>query len=109
MEAPQRALELELSLAQKLQRAAANLPCNCNGKWIPGVTLILQLNSIAVSHFTQTMYRALQLGARRGANVCCVGRGGCGKSSLLEPLEKIFDAVSQLAYTDHKCCFLSCV
>ena len=36
------------------------------------------------------MVRALQVGAKRGVNVAFVGKGGAGKSMLLEPFAQIF-------------------
>ena len=92
MEAPQRALDERVPLDAKLQRAAANFPCECGGCWAAGATRILLNNSIDVKAFSAAVCAALHHGAKRGANVAVVGVGGCGKSALLEPLEKVFKA-----------------
>lgn len=78
------------TLTDKLQEATTALPCVCGGRWIPGAVAVLQRNGIETTVFAKAVYRALSLGAARGANVACVGAGGCGKSTLLESLEKIF-------------------
>ena len=75
---------------EKLQRAAQNLPCTCDGRWAPGATSILEWNSISVDEFCSAVCRALQLGSVRHVNVLCAGPRGCGKSTLLESLELVF-------------------
>jgi hypothetical protein len=90
IDAPRQLSGGKTTLVEKLQKAAVDLPCECRGQWAPGAAAILQRNGIEVQTFCSSVLRALHLGAKRGANVACVGAGGCGKSSLLEPLEKIF-------------------
>ena len=95
LDAPKRALEAKLTLIDKLQRAAVELPCACDGVWRAGATRILVANGIEPARFAQAVMRALRLGARRGCNVACVGAGGCGKSALVEPLEQVFKTASK--------------
>ena len=56
----------------------------------PGVLQVVAANRITVAEYCHAMVRALQTGAKRGVNVACVGPGGCGKSALIEPLDKIY-------------------
>ena len=93
MGAPERLRLSSMSLMDKLTHAAASLPCCCQGRWAQGAQDILTNNGHDPAEFCASVRRALQVGARRGVNVACFGEGGCGKSSLLEPLEKIFDAL----------------
>ena len=90
IEAPQRALDAQRTLMDTLRQAASDLTCVCAGRWPDGARLILRNNDIPVRTFCASAIKALTLGAKRGANVACVGRGGCGKSTLIEPLEGIF-------------------
>ena len=78
-----------------LQDAEKDLQCVCSGKWQPGAEGILRANSIEPKDFAVAVCKALSQGAVRRANVACVGRGGCGKSSLLEPLELIFECAEK--------------
>ena len=88
--APERLAWNALTLVEKLAKQAGALPCECAGAWAPGALAILERNEIPASAFTGAVRRALEVGARREVNVACVGAGGCGKSALLEPFEKIF-------------------
>jgi len=95
LNAPARVQMGSVSLVEKLGKASENLPCTCGGRWAPGAVKILERNQISVKGFSMTVLRALRMGAVRGANVACVGEGGCGKSSLLEPFEHIFDCAGK--------------
>ena len=93
IDAPEKLRRESMTLLDKLAEAATSLSCCCHGKWIPGAIHILQNNRINPAVFCAAIRRALKLGALRGVNVACVGAGGCGKSSLIEPLEKIFSVL----------------
>ena len=95
MNAPQRLADAGTSRLDKLRRAAAGRACECSGAWLPGVVRILELNAICPDAFCMAVCAALHFGAKRGLNVACVGRGGCGKSALLEPLDLLFDALGK--------------
>ena len=95
IDAPERLLRADDSRLDKLRRAADERACECGGDWTPGVTRILTLNGIDVGVFCGAICRALQLGAKRGANIACIGDAGCGKSTLLEAFEFIFDALEK--------------
>ena len=90
LDAPQRALRSKRTRTEILQAAARDLRCVCGGVWRAGAESILAANNIDKHDFCKAVCRALSLGAVRGANVACVGRGGCGKSTLFEPLEEIY-------------------
>ena len=93
--APAKLLELTGTRLDKLARAASSHPCRCGGVWVPGALRILGLNGIDVGQFCGAVCRALQFGAVRGVNVGCVGVGGCGKSTLIEPLEYVFEVLGK--------------
>ena len=88
--APTRLEWNSLTLLEKLAKKAETLQCECQGAWIPGAIKILTRNGHDPAVFCAAIRLALQLGARRGVNIACIGIGGCGKSALLEALEKIF-------------------
>lgn len=90
MSAPAQLAQQDVSLMQKLEAAAHELPCVCGGRWASGAAGLLRRNSIFVKDFCGAVLRAIRVGAKRGSNVSCIGEGGCGKSTLLEPLELIF-------------------
>ena len=90
MDAPAELVLQKRSLLEKLQASAEELPCECGGRWTGGATSILERNGITVKDFCSAVVRACRVGAKRGSNVACVGTGGCGKSTVIEPLEKIF-------------------
>ena len=90
LEAPQRALESGLSLLDKLRRAAATMPCSCEGRWPQGAARVLENAGLASSAVCGAVVKALQMGAVRGMNIAFVGKGGAGKSMLLEPFVQIF-------------------
>jgi len=110
LDAPQRALDSQLTRMAKLKRAAAQLPCLCGQVWIPGAVEILEANGIPQADFRAAVTKALTIGARRGCNVACIGEPGCGKSALLEPLEHIFKAAAkpQAGSTFPFASFVSC-
>ena len=64
------------TLVQKLQAAAQESPCECNGLWAAGAVQVLRWNGISVESFTNAVLKGLRFGAKRGANVACVGEGG---------------------------------
>ena len=94
-DAPRRLADENMSLMDKLRRAAAESPCVCAGAWRAGAERSLSLNEIPVMDFCRAICRALEFGARRGVNVACIGTGGCGKSTLLESLEFIFQTLGK--------------
>ena len=93
-EAPATLAAANMTLMDKL-KAATIATCVCAGCWTGGAEHVLQLNDISPSHFCAAVRRALELGAKRGVNIACVGDRGCGKSTLVEPLEQIFSCFSK--------------
>ena len=90
IDAPKLLEESGLTLMDKLRRGAAHLDCECGGAWIDGAVDVLDRNKITPQCFAKAILRALELGAKRGVSVGIVGKAGCGKSMLVEPLEKVF-------------------
>ena len=95
LDAPRRAIEAKKTLLDKLMRASREAPCKCAGQWQPGAALVLQNQRIPIADFCCQFLWALGLGAARGVIIALVGRGGCGKSMLFEPLELIFTCASK--------------
>jgi hypothetical protein len=89
-EAQQKLAASAQTLPQKLE-AATHTECTCADCWASGAHATLERNAITPASFCAAVRRALDLGALRGVNIACVGEQGCGKSSVIEPLEKIFD------------------
>lgn len=92
LEAPARQAERHMTLMQKLARGADQLPCICasSGDWEAGALRILALNNIRPDEFARAVCEAFQLGACRGSNIALIGKAGCGKSMLIEPLQFVF-------------------
>ena len=84
------------TLLDKMADVAESSPCVCGGAWQRGAVDVLRRNRIDPAEFARAIHRALEHGARRSTNVACVGEGGCGKSSLLEALESIFNCAPKL-------------
>lgn len=95
LDAPEAAARSRLTRMDKLRAGAENLLCTCEGKWAGGAIKILDGNGIPPNAFCRSVLRALELGARRTCNIACVGKGGCGKSSLLEPLQAVFETAAK--------------
>lgn len=75
---------------QKL-KGAVSMTCVCGGIWPGGATYILQNNGEDVGAFCRDVLRALTLGAQRGVNMAIIGMPGSGKSTVLEPLDSIYN------------------
>lgn len=93
---PEKLSATQTTLLQKLAVGAATT-CTCKGCWAGGAEQILMSNMITPEVFCAAVRRALELGAKRGSNLACVGERGCGKSALLEPLERY-----SLAFRSHR-------
>ena len=78
-----------------LRRAGSVFPCVCNGRWIPGALRVLDLNCEAVDGFCYDVRKALEMGAKRGANFALIGQPGCGKSMMFEPFDDIYTVMGK--------------
>ena len=74
---------------QKL-RLAADWPCKCCGRWLPGALFVLGNNGEDPMRFGHDIYEALAVGAKRGLNMAIIGGPGMGKSMVFESLDTIF-------------------
>ena len=90
-DAPQRATAARpVDRITKLRHAAAG-QCTCGGRWIDLITFVLQNNGEDVQAFCTDVFTALSVGARRGANMAIIGPPGCGKSTVFEALDLIYE------------------
>eukprot|EP00973_Karenia_brevis_P025682 3542728-Karenia_brevis.AAC.1 len=64
--------------------------CECDGRWIPAVERLLQIQGIDPAYFKSLVLKALQLGRRKYTNVLIIGEPDGGKSFALKPFSKIF-------------------
>ena len=94
LEAPARARPPTTDRLWKLQHATAS-PCTCDGQWTARVTFVLENNGEDVRDFCTDVYDALSLGACRGANLAIIGPPGCGKSTVFEALDLIFEVAGK--------------
>ena len=78
-------------------REATAAPCTCGGIWQPGARRVLELQGEDIAAFCSDVVRALNIGARRGANMALIGGPGVGKSMLLEPFHDIFEVFGKPA------------
>ena len=83
------------SRLEVLRRAGSVFPCVCNGRWIPGALRVLDLNCEAVDGFCYDVRKALEMGAKRGANFALIGQPGCGKSMMFEPFDDIYTVMGK--------------
>ena len=66
LEAPQRALESQRTLIQRMRQAACDLPCLCGGLWTGGAAFILHHNGIPLHAFAGAVIKALTFGRKTG-------------------------------------------
>ena len=62
----------------------------CGGKWMRLARQVLQLNNINAYVFGNALRQCLIKGRRKHTNVLLFGPRNCGKSFLLDPMEKMF-------------------
>ena len=72
-------------------RAAAAKDCTCGGVWEGHIKFIFANNSEDVKAFCADVLEALTLGACRGVNLAIVGPPGCGKSTVFEAMDLIYN------------------
>ena len=89
-EAPARALPSTQGRVARLEHATT-WPCSCGGTWTARVAFVLANNGEDVHGFCTDVYSALSLGACRGANMAIIGPPGCGKSTVFEALDLIYE------------------
>jgi hypothetical protein len=88
-EAPQRALLAFGDRVGKL-RAAAGAQCVCGGNWPSWISFVLNFQGESKESFCRDILKALTIGAARGLNLAIVGPPGCGKSTVFEALDIVY-------------------
>lgn len=63
---------------------------NCDGYWLSAAKQVLQKNGIDVHGFGQAVYDLREKGRGKYRNIILVSPANCGKTFLLNPLNKIF-------------------
>lgn len=73
--------------------SSADTTCKSEGcNWLGLALQTLINNNINVTHFAKAIENCLQLGRGKGRNVMIAGPANCGKTFLLAPLTKIYNA-----------------
>ena len=75
-----------------LLREAKDTECVCHDFFILSATEILRENNVDPELFKQKVYCALEEGRKKGNNLMIIGPANCGKTFLLQPLTKIYNA-----------------
>ena len=94
IEAPTRGLRSDSERVQKLHRATSSA-CTCGGVWVGYVVFVLQNNGEDVKAFCSDVIEALTKGACRGVNMAIIGPPGCGKSTVFDALDLIFEVAGK--------------
>ena len=89
-DAPARAVPTTQDRVAKLHTAAASA-CTCGGTWTGRITFVLENNAEDKVAFATDVYNALSLGACRGTNLAISGPPGCGKRTVFEALDLIYE------------------
>ena len=71
---------------------ALESPCECDREWIQCALSVLERNNIDHEEFSCAVKELLQKGRGKGRNILLTGPTNCGKTFLLSPLTKIFNA-----------------
>ena len=73
----------------------------CHGEWLVCAKQVLQQNGINLYCFASALRQLLQKGRQKRLNVLLIGPTNCGKSFLLNPLDKTFinPATAKYAWT----------
>ena len=71
---------------------AANQECavGCSGRWFLFANQVLTNNKINPINFAGYVFELLMKGRGKNRNLMLVGPANCGKTFLLQPLEKVF-------------------
>jgi len=73
-------------------QSAMDEECACEGRWYDQAQQILRQNFIPTEVFATAVHDLLQHGRSKYKNIMITGPANCGKSFLLAPLSKIYNA-----------------
>jgi hypothetical protein len=85
-----RVIERSRKTRLEILAEASAQTCVCSQEWIPAAEQILDRNDVDSATFKGAVLHALRKGAAKFSNVFVAGPGNCGKTFLLQPLEKIY-------------------
>lgn len=88
-----------LNRLQILQRAHANDKCVCNGEWLACAEDTLLNNGVSKRNFGDAVKTLLEQGRGKYRNIMITGPANCGKTFLLDPLNKIYETFTNPATT----------
>ena len=81
----------------EILRAAQSDECFCEGKWKECADKILRRNEIPEGTFCKAVFNLLEKGRGKYRNVMIIGPAHCGKTFILNPLNKIYNTFSNPA------------
>lgn len=101
MESAQRTQERQGKTRIELLRDAYQHECTCNadGEWHYCALQLLANNNISVDNFANCVKELLTKGRGKFRNVMLTGPANCGKTFLLNPLNKVFNTFTNPAST----------
>lgn len=84
-------------------RDYTNTECaeGCDGQWYCCAKEVLKNNGINLFAYSDAIRQCLKLGRQKFNNIMLVGPTNCGKSFLLDPLEKIYKAFMNPSATSY--------
>jgi len=90
-----RATKSRIQILQDAQRS----PCvtACRGQWLECANEIFVNNCIASNTFSEAVKELLKKGRGKYRNIMLIGAANCGKTFLLNPLNKIYDTFTNPA------------
>ncbi|KAJ8050579.1 hypothetical protein HOLleu_03834 [Holothuria leucospilota] len=95
-EAEEKLKRSKLSRTEIMQQAQCG-PCVCNGQWRDCAEEILHKNEIPANVFSKAVLTLLQEGRGKYRNILITGPANCGKTFILNPLNKLYKTFSNPA------------
>ena len=88
----EKVIERRKSSRMEILMSAQGSSCVCEGEWIQCALELLDKSRIEREEFSTAIKELLEKGRGKGRNILLTGPANCGKTFLLHPLTKIFDA-----------------
>ena len=89
----EKVIERRKSSRMEILMSAEGTYCVCEGEWMQCALELLEKSRIEREEFSTANKKLLEKGRGKGRNILLIGPANCGKTFLLNPLTKIFDAV----------------